>query len=111
LNTIRALQRRVEKLEESLGRLLLEKETWLQMESGGKHKSNCCVKFTDANSDMERAIAASASNCCVRFKRSTHDRKEKEDVRKGALLLAIVFMVCVMFVGIAAVRAGKEDSG
>ena len=49
-----------------MGRLLLEKEAWLQTGSGGKHRENCCVTFTDAGSDVERADGCSyVSNCFI----------------------------------------------
>lgn len=88
--------------------MLLEKETWQQAGSEVKHRDNCCVTFTDAGNDVERMVASSGSNCCVRFKSKGHDSKEKEERRKLFLVLAVVFMICAMFVGIAAVKAGES---
>ena len=98
----------MERLEESLGRLLLEKETWQQAASEVKHRDNCCVTFTDAGNDVERVVAASGSNCCVRFKSKGYDSKEKGERSKLFLALAVVFMLCATVVGIAAVKAGES---
>ncbi|CAG8978049.1 hypothetical protein HYALB_00000720 [Hymenoscyphus albidus] len=75
LATIAGLKLRVEWLEESIGRLLLEKEkekecAGLGDGGNGRERDNCCISFTDASPDVERAIMASRSNCCVSFRRT-----------------------------------------
>ncbi|CAG8958976.1 hypothetical protein HYFRA_00012133 [Hymenoscyphus fraxineus] len=73
LATIAGLKLRVEWLEESIGRILLEREREKEGAGGGereRERDNCCISFTDASPDVERAIVASRSNCCVSFRRT-----------------------------------------
>jgi len=101
LNTIKTLQRRVERLEESLGRLILEKETWQQNSVNGGAPNeggngNCCVTFTDASSDLERALAAGRGNCCVKFSSTKVDPQREAKRNAGIFILAALFLVLVM---------------
>jgi len=60
------LHRRIERLEESVGRLLLEKT---ERSAAGQHeRSNCCVML-DADDILAKDMAASGSNCCVTVKK------------------------------------------
>jgi len=79
------LHRRVERLEESIGRLLLEKserDSAAGSGANGNHAgSNCCVTFPDpsALSATERGeLLRSGSNCCVRFGARKHGASSEE---------------------------------
>lgn len=101
--TIQTLHQRIEWLEESIGRLLLEKEK-AEADSGvGADKdgdrNNCCISFTDASPDVERAIMRGKSNCCVSFRRTGEKRERRERKRNFAVAVSVVgFMVFVILV-------------
>jgi hypothetical protein len=121
LATIAGLKQRIEWLEESVGRLLvhppipispikhfltnflmqLEKE---QNPDGTKApaRDNCCVTFTDASPDLERAIThGSGSNCCVQFKSSKMNaHREQARIRK---IVAFTFLVVPMLLFFGAI--------
>jgi hypothetical protein len=99
LATIAGLKQRVEWLEESIGRLLLEKEERQsndskQEESKHGERNNCCVSFTDATPDLEQAMIKRNNNCCVRFKRE--DTKRDHKIKALATLGVIAFAVLMM---------------
>jgi len=99
LATIAGLKQRIEWLEESIGRLLIEKE---QNAAATKApaRDNCCVTFTDASPDLERAIThGSGSNCCVQFKssKSTAHREQMRIRKIVAFTLLVVPML--LFLG------------
>ncbi|RDL37002.1 uncharacterized protein BP5553_04435 [Venustampulla echinocandica] len=105
LATIAGLKQRVEWLEESIGRLLLEKETpssssskceECSHQSGKQDRNNCCVVFTDASPDLEKVIASSRSNCCVTF--SASERYKKQQRRSGFILAMLVISVTIIMV-------------
>jgi hypothetical protein len=101
LETIKTLTDRVARLEESIGRLLLEGE---ERESVPKREGhNCCVTFTDASPDIERVLANGENNCCVSFKGSNIRR---ESQRQSVLaVLGVVALVCA---GVVVVLLGKK---
>ncbi|KAL2069606.1 hypothetical protein VTL71DRAFT_14285 [Oculimacula yallundae] len=111
LATITGLKQRIEWLEESIGRLLMEKDS--NRMNGGegqgsvhkKERDNCCVTFTDASPDLERALTAGkGTNCCVQFKRTNDVARNK-----GPLLLVLVlFMVCLTIVLVSFASAKKQ---
>ncbi|KAG4028312.1 hypothetical protein MFRU_022g00320 [Monilinia fructicola] len=94
LTIVKGLERRMERLEESIGRLLLENEELrrLRIEAmsvgseGQGNRQNCCVMFTDASRDMEEALVMNGhNNCCVRFSSSasSSDRKRRKKEWRG----------------------------
>jgi hypothetical protein len=103
------LRTRVEWLEESLGRLLLEKdnaarglaEGGVDLAAGSRERNNCCVTFSDASPDLERSLLQ-GHNCCVRF-RSSKDRLSHDHKHRAALFVArcvfgiLVLMIVLMF--------------
>jgi hypothetical protein len=86
------LHRRVERLEETIGRLLLEKSEHDSAAgsyaSGKQGGSNCCVTFPDVSalSDGERGeLMRSGSNCCVSYGARKHGgSKEERQQRREA---------------------------
>jgi hypothetical protein len=58
-------------------------------------RDNCCVTFTDASPDLERAIThGQGSNCCVTFKSSKMDvRREQARIRKIVTFTFLVVML------------------
>ncbi|KAN0119965.1 hypothetical protein V8E51_002173 [Hyaloscypha variabilis] len=97
LATIAGLKQRIEWLEESVGRLLLEKEQ--ASEDKKSARDNCCVFFTDASPDMERALTQSAgTNCCVTFRSSKLDaHREQRKIRK---IVTFTFLVVMLLFGV-----------
>lgn len=109
LNTIEGLKQRVEWLEESIGRLLLEKEQYKNQENeregDNEERNNCCISFTDASPDVERAIMRGRSNCCVSFRRTGEKRGRKERKRNFAVLVAVLgFAVFVVLVTVNSLK-------
>ena len=96
----------MEWLEESIGRLLLEKERNARnngngngSEAGGDdggHRSNCCVTFTDASPDLERAVGSSSGNCCVSFKSGGEKTYERERQLRRMIVGCFCFFVAVV---------------
>jgi hypothetical protein len=97
------LQTRVERLEESLGRLLIEKEAWAQS-GDANERQNCCVTFTDASGDLERSIAAKGHNCCVTFRGKKSERSEETKRQIGVIVVLLI--IAMMVIGITAVTKG-----
>ena len=97
----------MERLEESLGRLLLEKESWVNSGEGGDAQ-NCCVTFTDAGDDIERMISRSGKNCCVHFTSGGANmgeyRRQREKFMRAVLILIVL---ALMVIGIVAVAKEK----
>jgi hypothetical protein len=87
-----------------LGRLVLEKEEWKQS-LGSAERQNCCVTFSDASADVERAIAG-GHNCCVTFSRKKDYESEKA-LRKGCAVISILIIIALMVIGITAVSQKK----
>lgn len=108
LSTIKTLQTRVERLEESLGQLILEKEA-LQNHAPYE-RGNCCVSVTDASTDLERALAASGGNCCVRFGSKKVDPKKEAKKNAAFFILAILFIVLAFVVAREAVHSGMKGT-
>ncbi|KAH9214115.1 hypothetical protein DL95DRAFT_389807 [Leptodontidium sp. 2 PMI_412] len=120
LATIAGLKQRIEWLEESIGRLLMEKDQNQirggsasgsgsgndEGESAGKkERDNCCVTFTDASPDLERALTAGkGTNCCVTFRSKSDGPKNKWPL----LLFAILFMVCLTIILVAEAGSKKQ---
>jgi hypothetical protein len=96
------LHRRVERLEETIGRLLLEKpESDGSAAKGSSDRSNCCVRFPDPSSltVLERAELLSApSNCCVTFGGRRWGRSEEERAQRAAYRRHPVVKIVVLFV-------------
>lgn len=98
LATIAGLKQRIEWLEESMGRLLLEKEQNPDGSKSGNGRDNCCVTFTDASPDLERQLTSGrGSNCCVQF-RSTKIDAHRERRRRGQWVIACLFFAIMVFV-------------
>jgi hypothetical protein len=86
------LHRRIERLEESVGKLLLEKEALL---SPHPDRGNCCVTIPADSDDWKRS-----SNCCVTVGPSSKRTKQEKDILKVMVILA-VFLISVTFGGLA----------
>jgi len=90
------LHRRIERLEETVGRLLLEKPP-ISSSSPSDH-SNCCVTFSDsahASASELAAIDRAGSNCCVTF-RSQPPRSERQQHGIRVMKLVLVGLVLGM---------------
>ncbi|RFU30193.1 hypothetical protein B7463_g6122, partial [Scytalidium lignicola] len=97
---IAALKSRVERLEECIGQLMLDKET---TSSSSAPRSNCCVTFTDASGDIERDFSRrGGSNCCVTFKRGP--QTQWKHMKPQLILLSIGIFVILL---VAVVNIGK----
>ncbi|KAH8684257.1 hypothetical protein BGZ60DRAFT_426656 [Tricladium varicosporioides] len=131
LATIAGLKQRVEWLEESIGRLLLEKErqpsssphpscSHSQDPSSSSHdhthkpRDNCCMILSSStpNPDLESALTNGRNNCCV-FYRSTEKR---EKVLRGPLAgVLLIFLLVVgtvfLFTGVHHGHGGPEMVG
>ncbi|PQE25406.1 hypothetical protein CJF30_00000110 [Rutstroemia sp. NJR-2017a BBW] len=60
LLVLKDLRTRVERLEESIGKLLLENEELRsRANESAHHRSNCCVTFTDASTSLEERLVSS----------------------------------------------------
>lgn len=97
LATIAGLKQRVESLEEAIGKLLLEKDNNNKVAHDifGK-RDNCCVTFTDASPDLERALTQEAgTNCCVRF-RSSHDKKGPSFLVMKVVIIGALFITILL---------------
>ncbi|KAF7880742.1 uncharacterized protein EAF01_011907 [Botrytis porri] len=122
LMMVKGLERRMERLEESIGRLLLENEELRRLRAAGtgnnagsehqRNRQNCCVVFTDASRDMEEALVMNGhNNCCVRFTSSTNSSDRKLQ-RKKELFVAIAFMTLLVTVFVLMVNGyAREASG
>jgi len=98
LATIAGLKQRVESLEEAIGKLLLEKDNNAAAQDTLAKRDNCCVTFTDASPDLERALTQDrGSNCCVTFRTSDAKKSPSHVVMRlviiGALFITIVLTV------------------
>jgi len=108
LATIAGLKQRIEWLEESIGRLLLEKEQ-KPAELGDHPRDNCCMTFTDASPDLERALALSRNNCCVHFRSTKIDAKrERRKVRFVVILASLA--VFLFFFGFFITSGSRPNS-
>ncbi|KAL5345663.1 hypothetical protein ACLOAV_009417 [Pseudogymnoascus australis] len=59
--TIHGLHQRLANLEESLGRLLLEREDWRREAAHASPRTNCCASLPS-----DDPVLRDRSNCCVR---------------------------------------------
>src|ERR1700710_1164402 len=87
LATIAALQTRVARLEESIGRLLLEKE---EQEPKKYLGGNCCMVFTDASKSLEKGMSAAGGNSCIMFRSTRSDENAWERQRQKLFMVAVV---------------------
>ncbi|RDW75353.1 hypothetical protein BP6252_06495 [Coleophoma cylindrospora] len=88
------LRNRMDRLEESLGRLLLEKGRQERTTGSDGGHSNCCVTFRDPH---DEAYTNASSNCCVTFS-SPHDpRHDHERRAKRAVVFVIIITALVSF--------------
>lgn len=64
------------------------------------HRDNCCVTFTDASPDLERAITqGQGSNCCVRF-RSSKSSAHREQMRiRKIVAFTLLVVPMLLFLG------------
>jgi len=105
LETIKNLQQRVARLEESIGRLLLNKEE----QSEGK-SSHCCVSFTDASPEIERMMARSGDHCCVTFSSSKAVDARRQNAKYGAIAIIAVTAMAVAVI-LAIIASNKHRKG
>lgn len=96
---------RIERLEEAIGKLLLERE---EGGDGAYNGGNCCLTFTDASPALERGVSAAGGNCCITFH---HSGDSRESERKGLLAwLVVAFMICATIVLVTfASRRGRGE--
>ncbi|RQM05950.1 hypothetical protein DH86_00002509 [Scytalidium sp. 3C] len=110
---IAALKRRLEQLEECVGKLMLEKERQSSDDSHGKNHqgSNCCVTFADASGDIERDFyryANGGSNCCVTFGKK--DRSHGSAHKKGPIIVGLVlFNITLLVLLIVSISKNKTE--
>ncbi|KAL3421730.1 hypothetical protein PVAG01_05886 [Phlyctema vagabunda] len=105
------LRGRVDRLEEALGRLLMEKEESKVRNPGDPMDSNCCVVFSGLGSDDEDFVRSSKSNCCVTFsnsRQSARERKEKKVFAMVVLFVVFVFLLLAAIVVLTIVNDGAK---
>ncbi|APA15496.1 predicted protein [Sclerotinia sclerotiorum 1980 UF-70] len=119
LMIVKGLERRMERLEESIGRLLLENEELRRLRTANaatgtrgenqRIRQNCCVTFTDASRDMEEALVMNGhNNCCVRFSSSKASSDSKH--RKRGCFVAIVFMAILITLFVVMVNGALKEA-
>lgn len=115
LATIAGLKQRIEWLEESIGKLLLERDSHVCNSNSSSPNSNttrdnCCVTFTDASPDLERILTqGKGTNCCVQFRRNdAKHANQRTGILVGFGTLLIVFVLIIVLVGI---NAGERGGG
>jgi hypothetical protein len=80
----------------------LEKEDLLQ----GRKSANCCVSFTDASPDVERALMRAGDNCCVSFRSSRFANARRENRRHR--IFAVLGVAFIVTLGIVVIVLGKS---
>jgi hypothetical protein len=133
LATIAGLKQRIEWLEESIGRLLvpplsqspiqkslytnkfdfqLEKEQNTDITKlAGRNRDNCCVTFTDASPDLERAFAlGGTNNCCVSFRSTKIDAKHERRKVRLAVVMVFLFIMSLFFFGAFFLSGSRPNS-
>jgi len=99
------LHKRIERLEETVGRLLLEVPSTSRDSSHSSGHSNCCVTFSDPGNASELATMRGGSNCCVSFKsRREISERERNGIRIMKVTAAGIFLVMVWTVLLAFAR-------
>ncbi|KAH8601116.1 hypothetical protein B0O99DRAFT_608002 [Bisporella sp. PMI_857] len=98
---------KVERLEEAIGRLLLEKET----EPEKYHGANCCLTFTDASPAAERAITSAGGNCCITFRHSGDYRQRDRKAKMLWLLFSLIICLTFVFSLVVVKKAGADVAG
>lgn len=74
------------------------------------HRDNCCVTFTDASPDLERAVASrNRNNCCVTFKSGGEKTLERERQLRRMIVGCFCFFVAV--VGITIIASSQRGHG
>jgi len=114
LATIAGLKQRVESLEETIGKLLLQRDNNAAALDPSGSRNNCCVTFTDASPDLERALTQDrGSNCCVTFRTSDSKKGPSQVVMKvviiGALFITIVLTVLTVKLADANAARARMD--
>ncbi|CAD6449278.1 1d918b43-a18f-4697-ba00-3f3d3298d8f9 [Sclerotinia trifoliorum] len=121
LMIVKGLERRMERLEESIGRLLLENEELRNLRTANaaagalgenqRIRQNCCVTFTDASREMEEALVMNGhNNCCVRFSSAKSPSYIKQ--RKSGCFVAIVLVAILVTLFVVMVIVSlKEGEG
>ncbi|KAG9246630.1 hypothetical protein BJ878DRAFT_407287, partial [Calycina marina] len=95
LAQITLLRTRVERLEESIGKLLLERE---ETDANVKYKGgSCCMSYMDASPALEQGMSAAGGNCCIQFNLS-EDRESKRREMKVWFTIGITFLICATIV-------------
>jgi hypothetical protein len=91
------LNKRIERLEESIGRLIMDKESTAHPDRGVT-RDNCCVTFVESENgswgDAESQAANGRGNCCVTYRsqRSSDDKIFKR--RMGFFFLTFAMIIC-----------------
>jgi hypothetical protein len=119
LATIAGLKQRIEWLEESIGRLLVPPPfcqtpkplsnlvffTQIEKEQNAAAtklpaRDNCCVTFTDASPDLERAITnGQGSNCCVQFRSSKSNAQREQMKIRRVVAFTLLVVPMLLFLG------------
>jgi len=86
------LHKRIEQLEETIGRLLLEKENGIDIKSDAHPRSgNCCVRFSNGEPTVaELEALGGGDHCCVTF---SSQKAKSSDERRLARVAAFVFSI------------------
>jgi len=93
------LHKRIAQLEETIGRLLLEKELWDGTDAKGERQrgGNCCVTFASAEPSMaELGAIRGGNNCCVTFRGKEKSSEKTKNERAIIMRLAAAFAVLAL---------------
>lgn len=104
------LHKRIEQLEETIGRLLLEKESGIEIPThNSRTGSNCCVTFANGDpSAAELAAISGENNCCVTF--GPKRQRSERDRRIGRILAVVFSVLCLVAFWTILLAAIKSNS-
>ncbi|OBT74907.1 hypothetical protein VF21_06031 [Pseudogymnoascus sp. 05NY08] len=89
--TILSLHRRLANLEESLGRLLLEREEWHREAVHGMPRTNCCASLP-----ADDPVLRDRSNCCVSaVPMLSAEAQERRQKKVMGFVIVLVFLGCL----------------
>lgn len=89
--TILSLHRRLANLEESLGRLLLEREEWQREAEHRSPRANCCASLP-----ADDPVLSSRSNCCVSVvPMLSAEAQERRQKKVMGFVIVLVFFGCL----------------
>ncbi|KFZ12873.1 hypothetical protein V502_06881 [Pseudogymnoascus sp. VKM F-4520 (FW-2644)] len=89
--TIIGLHRRLANLEESLGRLLLEREDWRREAAHARPRTNCCASLP-----ADDTVLRDRSNCCVSVvPMLSADAQERRQKKLMGFVIVLMFLACL----------------